>query len=67
MSGANSLEAASILLSDIRKMLTAAHFGLRKYCGNHPKILSEISNKGKEPYLQISKNEVVKTLGLISI
>ena len=49
MSVANSLEAASILLSDIRKMLSAAHFDFRKYCANHPRLLSEISDKNKEP------------------
>lgn len=64
MTGANSLPEAISLLEDLQKLLGTAHFELRKYCSNDSQLLSQIPEQHKEPFLRISGNEVVKTLGL---
>jgi len=48
MAGANSLEDAIKVISDLKELLMAGGFQLRKWSSNDPRVLSKINDIDKE-------------------
>ncbi|XP_055838041.1 uncharacterized protein LOC129906336 [Episyrphus balteatus] len=63
--GAETLEDAKSLLTDVTKILKQRNFELRKFCSNHPDILQSVPEEQKEQLVAFHQSEVIKMLGLI--
>ncbi|XP_055838755.1 uncharacterized protein LOC129906835 [Episyrphus balteatus] len=65
LTGAETLEDAKSLLTDVAKILKQRNFELRKFCSNHPDILQSVPEEQKGQLVAFHQSEVIKTLGLI--
>ncbi|XP_062717012.1 uncharacterized protein LOC134292166 [Aedes albopictus] len=68
LTGANELEEARQLQSDLISLLSKGGFDLHKWCANDAALLSDIPPERREKQVDFENhdvNEVIKTLGLL--
>lgn len=64
LTGANSIEQAIQLKSEITTILKGAGLPLRKWCANNLATISDIPDSDREQFIHFDEGEFIKTLGL---
>ncbi|XP_062704021.1 uncharacterized protein LOC134286428 [Aedes albopictus] len=68
VSGADTIEQAEQLRSDLTEMLSSGGFPVHKWCASDPTILDSVPEEDRERFLEFENsdvNKVIKTLGLL--
>lgn len=65
ISGADTIERAANLISQISKILASGHFNLTKWCSNKPQVLKNVQTTDQiSNYINIGETTDTKLLGL---